>query len=75
MRKAGVPGVTPAYEDGTSAASRRLAVSAANPSDPAATFHPGEFVLTETGVEGSLVYALSARLRDTIAADGAAEAA
>ena len=29
---------------------------------------PGEFVLTDTGVEGSLVYAFSARLRDEIAA-------
>lgn len=31
----------------------------------------GEFVLTETGVEGSLIYALSAKLRDAIARDGA----
>ena len=30
----------------------------------------GEFVITETGVEGSLVYALSAMLRDTIATAG-----
>jgi predicted flavoprotein YhiN len=30
----------------------------------------GEFVVTETGVEGSLIYALSARLRDAIAAGG-----
>ena len=30
----------------------------------------GEFVLTDTGVEGSLVYAFSARLRDEIAAQG-----
>ena len=30
----------------------------------------GEFVITETGVEGSLVYALSAPLRDTIATAG-----
>ena len=33
----------------------------------------GEFVVTATGVEGSLIYALSARLRDAIAAHGAAE--
>ncbi|MBZ8140092.1 aminoacetone oxidase family FAD-binding enzyme [Rubrivivax gelatinosus] len=33
---------------------------------------PGEFVLTETGVEGSLVYAFSAALRDTIAREGQA---
>lgn len=30
----------------------------------------GEFVITETGVEGSLIYALSAPLRDTISASG-----
>ena len=33
----------------------------------------GEFVVTATGVEGSLIYALSARLRDAIAADGTTE--
>lgn len=33
---------------------------------------PGEFVLTETGLEGSLVYAFSAALRDAIARDGRA---
>lgn len=33
----------------------------------------GEFVITATGVEGSLIYALSARLRDAIAAHGATE--
>ncbi|MCC2673196.1 MAG: aminoacetone oxidase family FAD-binding enzyme [Ramlibacter sp.] len=32
----------------------------------------GEFVLTDSGVEGSLVYAFSARLRDEIAAAGQA---
>jgi uncharacterized flavoprotein (TIGR03862 family) len=32
----------------------------------------GEFIVTATGVEGSLVYALSAPLRDAIAAAGAA---
>ena len=32
----------------------------------------GEFVVTDTGVEGSLVYAFSARLRDRIAAAGEA---
>jgi len=32
----------------------------------------GEFVVTEHGVEGSLVYAFAARLRDAIAADGSA---
>ena len=33
---------------------------------------PGEFVITATGIEGSLVYAASARLREAIARDGAA---
>ena len=32
----------------------------------------GEFVVTETGIEGSLVYAVSALLRDTIAEAGRA---
>ncbi|MFN4115577.1 MAG: TIGR03862 family flavoprotein, partial [Inhella sp.] len=32
----------------------------------------GEFVVTATGIEGSLVYAFSSRLRDAIARDGAA---
>lgn len=32
----------------------------------------GEFVITETGVEGSLIYAASARLRDKILATGTA---
>ncbi len=32
----------------------------------------GEFVITATGVEGSLIYALSAPLRDAIEADGSA---
>jgi hypothetical protein len=31
---------------------------------------PGEFVITETGVEGGLIYSASARLRDTIEAGG-----
>ncbi|MDE2606711.1 MAG: TIGR03862 family flavoprotein [Burkholderiales bacterium] len=33
---------------------------------------PGEFVVTDTGIEGSLVYAFSARIRDCIAARGQA---
>lgn len=33
---------------------------------------PGEFVLTETGVEGSLVYAWSAQIRETINREGRA---
>jgi uncharacterized flavoprotein (TIGR03862 family) len=34
--------------------------------------HPGEFVVTETGVEGGVIYAVSAVLRDEILAKGAA---
>jgi uncharacterized flavoprotein (TIGR03862 family) len=34
--------------------------------------HQGEFVITETGVEGSLIYAASAVLRDEIEAAGSA---
>ncbi|MBS0310053.1 MAG: TIGR03862 family flavoprotein, partial [Proteobacteria bacterium] len=42
-------------------------------SDAAGHVHQrtGELMLSDTGVEGSLVYALSAPLRDTIAAQGA----
>jgi uncharacterized flavoprotein (TIGR03862 family) len=35
-------------------------------------FRKGQFVVTATGIEGSLVYALSAPIRDRIAADGSA---
>ena len=38
----------------------------------AASRVPGEFIVTETGVEGGLVYALSAQLRDEITATGRA---
>jgi uncharacterized flavoprotein (TIGR03862 family) len=36
-------------------------------------WHQGEFVVTTTGIEGSLVYALSARLREAIARRGFAD--
>lgn len=36
-------------------------------------WHQGEFVVTTSGIEGSLVYALSARLRDAIATHGSVE--
>ncbi|MCC6208352.1 MAG: TIGR03862 family flavoprotein [Gammaproteobacteria bacterium] len=41
--------------------------------DPAGVTHRrrGEFIITAGGVEGGLIYALSAPLRDAIAADGA----
>jgi len=63
---------------------RRLAVSAeGRPSGEAPrsprraasatpAFAPGEFVITDTGIEGSLVYAFSAPLREQIARDGQA---
>ncbi|MCD0501872.1 TIGR03862 family flavoprotein [Bordetella petrii] len=38
------------------------------------TWRRGEFMLTESGIEGGLVYALSAGLRDAIDAHGAAQA-
>ena len=40
--------------------------------DDAASAQAGEFVITEGGVEGSLVYALSGAVRDRIARDGSA---
>ena len=36
------------------------------------SWHPGEFVITETGVEGGVMYAVSAALRDEILAKGVA---
>jgi uncharacterized flavoprotein (TIGR03862 family) len=48
-----------------------LALAADAPgADPA--FRKGQFVVTQDGIEGSLVYALSAPIRDRIARDGAA---
>ncbi len=38
----------------------------------AESWHPGEFVITETGVEGGVIYAVSASLRDEILAKGEA---
>ncbi len=40
---------------------------------PGCPYREGEFVITEAGVEGSLVYALSAPLRDRIERSGTAE--
>ncbi|MBK6864478.1 MAG: TIGR03862 family flavoprotein [Ideonella sp.] len=52
---------------------------AGQPIKPVSLAHPasgfarqGEFVVTETGIEGSLVYAASAAIRDAIAAGGEA---
>jgi uncharacterized flavoprotein (TIGR03862 family) len=36
------------------------------------SWHPGEFIITETGVEGGIIYAVSASLRDEILAKGTA---
>ena len=38
----------------------------------AESWHPGEFVITETGVEGGVIYSVSAALRDEILAKGIA---
>ena len=38
----------------------------------AESWHPGEFVITETGVEGGVIYSVSAALRDEILAKGVA---
>jgi len=45
-------------------------VAARLPTQPPEDSHQGEFVLTDTGIEGSLVYAFSAPLRDEIARHG-----
>lgn len=45
-------------------------VAARLASAPQEAWQAGEFVLTDTGVEGSLVYAFSARIRDEIEARG-----
>ena len=47
-------------------------VAARMAADAAEDSVQGEFVLTDTGIEGSLVYAFSARLRDEIASHGEA---
>ena len=36
------------------------------------SWHPGEFIITETGVEGGVIYGVSASLRDEILAKGVA---
>ena len=41
----------------------------------AESWHPGEFVITETGVEGGVIYAVSAFLRDEILAKGVSDIA
>ncbi len=56
---------------------KNLALRCGNPRGSAvdhAFAQAGEFIVTDGGVEGSLIYAASAWLRDTIAADGHATA-
>jgi len=49
-----------------------LAVEGAPGPDGTLVFRKGQFVVTASGIEGSLVYALSAPIRDAIAAQGSA---
>ena len=51
---------------------KSVAITVRRP-DGSAARRQGEFVLTETGVEGSLIYAFAADLRDAIERDGHAE--
>jgi len=57
---------------GSPAEQRADAVDALAASATGAARRRGEFVVTENGVEGSLIYALSAPLRDAIERDGCA---
>ena len=50
----------------------KTVVASCTSSDGRVLQRQGEFVVTESGVEGGLVYALSAPLRDAVAAHGAA---
>jgi uncharacterized flavoprotein (TIGR03862 family) len=49
-----------------------LAVDGVPGADGTPVFRKGQFVVTASGIEGSLVYALSAPIRDAIAAQGSA---
>lgn len=51
---------------------KSVAIAVANPAVPAGSFRKGEFVVTATGVEGSLIYAFSATLRDALRGEGRA---
>ncbi len=71
-------GATAAHPDAPGWSARFAAEFAGQPVKPVALAtagfagRPGEFVVTATGIEGSLVYAASAALRDQIARDGRA---
>ena len=49
-----------------------LTVAVATSGEPSAQYKRGQFVVTEGGVEGSLIYALSAPIRDRIGSEGSA---
>ena len=51
---------------------KSVAIGLRSSHDGALQFRQGEFVVTQTGIEGSLVYALSAPIRDALAAEGSA---
>lgn len=51
---------------------KSVAIGIASGDGSAVQFRQGEFVVTQTGIEGSLVYALSASIRDALAAGGEA---
>jgi uncharacterized flavoprotein (TIGR03862 family) len=51
---------------------KSVAIGLASGDGGALQFRQGEFVVTQTGIEGSLVYALSAPIRDALDADGGA---
>ena len=70
-------GPTAAHRSGPGWSARFAAAFAGQPVKPVALStegfaRPGEFVITATGIEGSLVYAASGGLRDQIGRDGAA---
>jgi len=51
---------------------KSVAIAMGKPGQPGYGWRKGEFVVTSTGVEGSLVYAASAALRDALRNDGQA---
>ncbi|MCY4754608.1 TIGR03862 family flavoprotein [Pelomonas aquatica] len=71
-------GATAAHADGPGWSARFATEFAGQPVKPVAleaqgfAGRPGEFVITATGIEGSLVYAASSALREQIARDGQA---
>ncbi len=51
---------------------KSVAIGMGTPGEPGDRFRKGEFVVTDTGVEGSLVYAASAALREALRQQGQA---